>query len=122
MHLRTTKRLAEKYLDNCVDVYGHSKHQDCTPYIEFQPYVYSVYTEDDNPEAEYIFDYNTIVIYYKNIEDAEHLAQTIVHEYQHYLQSPSWMTRYYNMGYSYSDHPYEVAAFKAEENYMKIYV
>ena len=108
MHLRTTRRLAEKYLDKCVDVYGHSKHHDCTPYIEFQPYVHSVYTEDDNPEAEYIFDYNTIVIYYKNIEDAEHLAQTIVHEYQHYLQSPSWMTRYYNMGYSYSDHPYEI--------------
>ena len=121
MHLRTTRRLAEKYLDKCVDVYGHSKHHDCTPYIEFQPYVHSVYTEDDNPEAEYIFDYNTIVIYYKNIEDAEHLAQTIVHEYQHYLQSPSWMTRYYNMGYSYSDHPYEVAAFKAEENFMNIY-
>jgi len=120
MHLRTTKRLAEKYLDKCVEVYGHSKFHDCTPYLEFQPYVHSVYTEDDNPEAEYIFDYNTIVIYYKNIEDAKHLAQTIVHEYQHYLQSPSWMTRYYNMGYSYSDHPYEVAAFNAEKDWRLV--
>ena len=120
MHLRTTRRLSEKYLDRCIDIYGYSKFHNSTPYLEFQPYVHSVYTKDDNPEAEYIFDYNTIVIYYKNIQDAEHLAQTIVHEYQHYLQSPSWMTRYYNMGYNYSDHPYEVAAFKEESNFKMV--
>ena len=122
MHLRTTRRLAEKYLNNCEKVYGLSKFHDTTPYIEFQPYVHSVYTEDDNPIAEYIFDYNTIVIYYKNINSGEDLAQTIVHEYQHYLQSPSWMTRYYNMGYNYSDHPYEIAAFEEEKNYKKVLV
>ena len=120
MHLKTTKRLAEKYLDKCLEIYGYSNYHNCTPYLEFQPYVHSVYTEDDNPEAEYIFDYNSIVIYYKNIEDVEHLAQTIIHEYQHYLQSPSWMTRYYNMGYSYSDHPYEIAAFKAEKDWRLV--
>ena len=54
MHLRTTRKLAEKYLDKCIDVYGYSKHHDSTPYLEFQPYVHSVYTEDDNPIAEYI--------------------------------------------------------------------
>jgi len=122
MHLKVTKRLSKQYLDRCIDVYGYSKHHDTSPYLEFQPYVYSVYTEDDNPIAEYIFDYNTIVIYYKNINSAEDLAQTIVHEYQHYLQSPSWMTRYYNMGYNYSDHPYEIAAFEEEKNYKKVLV
>ena len=44
MHLRTTRRLAEKYLDKCIDVYGYSKHHDTTPYLEYQPYVHSVYT------------------------------------------------------------------------------
>ena len=122
MHLKVTKRLSKQYLDRCIDVYGYSKHHDTTPYLEFQPYVHSVYTEDDNPIAEYIFDYNTIVIYYKNINSAEDLAQTIVHEYQHYLQSPSWMTRYYNMGHNYSDHPYEIAAFEEEKNYKKVLV
>ena len=120
MHLRTTRRLADKYLKNCEKVYGLSKFHETTPYIEFQPYVHSVYTEDDNPIAEYIFDYNTIVIYYKNINSAEDLAQTIVHEYQHYLQSPSWMTRYYNMGHNYSDHPYEIAAFNEEKNFNRV--
>jgi|TARA_R110000823_G_scaffold278412_2_gene396840 hypothetical protein len=120
MHLKIVKRLSKQYLEKCIEVYGESKHHQTTPYIEYQPYVYSVYCKDDNPEAEYIFDYNTIVIYYKNIEDTEHLARTILHEYQHYLQSPSWMTRYYNMGHYYSDHPYEVAAFAEEENWRKI--
>ena len=55
---------------------------------------------------------NEITIYYKNIASLEELIRTIIHEYQHYLQSPSWMTRYYNMGYDYSDHPYELAAYK----------
>ena len=117
MHLRTTRRLAEKYLENCVKVYGESKYHESTPYLEFQPYVYSKYVEGDNPIAEYIFDYNTIVIYYKNIESAKDLAQTIVHEYQHYLQSPSWFKRYYNMGHDYVSHPYEKEAISYEKDY-----
>ena len=120
MHLRTTKRLSKEILDKCIDVYGYSKHHDCTPYLEFQPTLHSIYTEEDNTEAEYIHDYNTIVIYYKHIRDAQHLAETIVHEYQHYIQSPSWYTRYYNMGYDYSDHPYEVAAFAAEKDWRLV--
>jgi len=120
MHLRTAKRLANQYLDKCTEVYGYSKHHETTPYIEFQPYLYSVYTKEDHTEAEYIHDYNTIVIYYKQIKDAEHLARSIVHEYQHYIQSPSWYTRYYNMGHNYSDHPYELAAYAEEENWRKV--
>ena len=55
------------------------------------------------------------------MKDAKHLAKSIIHEYQHYLQSPSWYTRYYSMGYNYSDHPYEIAAYKEEKNYRKVY-
>ena len=121
MHLRTAKRLANQYLDKCTEVYGYSKHHETTPYLEFQPHLYSVYTKEDHTEAEYIHDYNTIVIYYKRMKDARHLAKSIIHEYQHYLQSPSWYTRYYSMGYNYSDHPYEIAAYKEEKNYRKVY-
>jgi|TARA_B100000085_G_scaffold28301_1_gene23403 hypothetical protein len=121
MHLRTTRRLAEKYLEKCVEVYGYSKHHETTPYLEFWPHLFSVYTKEDHTEAEYIHDYNTIVIYYKQMKDAKHLAKSIIHEYQHYLQSPSWYTRYYNMGHNYSDHPYELAAYKEEKNYKKVY-
>ena len=54
------------------------------------------------------------------MEDEKHLAETIIHEYQHYLQSPSWYTRYYSMGYRYDNHPYEIAAFKEESNYQMV--
>ena len=47
----------------------------------------------------------------------EHIIQTLVHEYQHYLQSPSWFKRYYDMGYGYNDHPYEVQAYAEEKNW-----
>jgi len=130
MHLRTAKRLAEKYFKKCEEIYGYSKFYETTPYLDFEKSIYSRYSginaydtaceEDDTPEAEYDFIHNVIVIYYRNIKDAKHLAQTIIHEYQHYLQSPTWMTRYYNMGHCYSDHPYEIAAYKEEENYKMI--
>ena len=68
------------------------------------------------PDAEYDNITNSIVVYYPKVEDAKHLAEIIIHEYQHYLQSPSWMTRYYRMGYRYDNHPYEVAALKEEKN------
>lgn len=120
MHLKVTKRLSKVILEKCVKVYGFSKFHDTTPYLEFVPLLSSKYTGEDATQAEYIFDDNTIVIYYKHMEDAEHLARTIVHEYQHYLQSPSWMTRYYNMGHYYSDHPYELAAYAEEDNWKQV--
>jgi len=120
MHLAKAKRLSEKYLKKIEEVYGLSKFHECSPYIDFEPYLFSKYTGEDHTEAEYVHDYNTIVLYYRQIRDEKHLAQTLIHEYQHYLQSPSWYTRYYNMGHYYSDHPYEVAAFKAENNFKEI--
>lgn len=120
MHLRTAKRLSKKILDRVVEHYGLSKFQECSPYIEFEPTLKSKYTGDDDTQAEWLHDYNTIVIYYKHMKDEKHLAETIIHEYQHYLQSPSWYTRYYSMGYRYDNHPYEIAAFNEEKNYANI--
>tara|TARA_R110000737_G_scaffold348608_2_gene382873 strand:+ start:195 stop:578 length:384 start_codon:yes stop_codon:yes gene_type:complete len=120
MHLRKAKRLAKVYLDKCVEVYGLSKFHDSSPYIDFESSLYSKYTKDDDTQAEWLHDYNTIVIYYKHMTDEKHLAQTIIHEYQHYLQSPSWYQRYYTMGYRYDNHPYEIAAFKEENNWKSV--
>jgi hypothetical protein len=98
--------------------YGESKHQKSTPYIVFED---SPYDDADDKDliGEYCSMMNEIVVYWKNIPSSEVLIRTMVHEYQHYLQSPSWMTRYYNMGYGYNDHPYEVQAYNEEENWVK---
>jgi len=74
---------------------------------------------EQSPDAEYCSMENAIFIYYPKMKSKKHLIETLVHEYQHYLQSPSWMKRYYNMGYNYNDHPYEVAAYDEEKNWKK---
>mgnify|MGYP000697532301 CR=1 FL=1 len=105
----------ESYYEEVEKIYGHSKHHSNTPYIHLS---------DDTSEeikGEYCYILNEIVLYYKNIGSIEELIRTLIHEYQHYLQSPSWMTRYYKMGYDYNNHPYEIEANKEEENWIKIW-
>ena len=105
--------------------YGYSKFTpECTPYVELHHNIYARYSgdaeaqgEEDKCHAEYDRIDNSIVIYYPQMKDRKHIIQTLVHEYQHYLQSPSWMKRYYDMGYGYNNHPYEVAAYSEEKNY-----
>tara|TARA_B100000470_G_C19498304_1_gene261920 strand:+ start:144 stop:512 length:369 start_codon:yes stop_codon:yes gene_type:complete len=102
--------------DDVVKYYGYSKYQNTTPFIEIEDSPYSD-ADDPNLIGEYCNLNNSLIVYWKNIKSKEQLIRTIVHEYKHYLQSPSWMTRYYNMGYNYSDHPYEVEAYNEEENW-----
>ena len=104
--------------------YGFSKFQECTPYVELHRNIYEKYSgvkgmkgDEDGCHAEYCSDMNEITVYYPNMKSRKHVIETLVHEYQHYLQSPSWMKRYYTMGYTYDNHPYEVAATKAEKGY-----
>ena len=106
----------ETIFDDVVKYYGYSKYQNTTPFIEIEDSPYSD-ADDPNLIGEYCNLSNSLTVYWKNIKSKEQLIRTIVHEYKHYLQSPSWMTRYYNMGYNYSDHPYEVEAYNEEENW-----
>lgn len=104
--------------------YGVSKFQECTPYIELHKNIYEKYSgeegaqgEEDSCHAEYCSMLNEITVYWPQMKSRKMIVKTLVHEYQHHLQSPSWMKRYYNMGYRYDNHPYEVAATKAEKDY-----
>ena len=118
-------QIVEEVYPKIEKYYGYSKFTpECTPYIELHHNIYARYSgeedaqgEEDKCHAEYDRIDNSIVIYYPQMKDREHIIQTLVHEYQHYLQSPSWMKRYYDMGYRYDTHPYEVAAYAEEKNY-----
>lgn len=126
MQLEEIKVLAQNYLDNCIDKYGLSKFKECSPYLEFERSIYARLSGEEGmegeqmPDAEYDRITNSIVVYYPKVENEQHLAEIIVHEYQHYLQSPTWMARYYQMGYRYDNHPYEVAANNEEKNWLCI--
>lgn len=102
------------------EYYGYSKFHDSLPYllIEMSPY-----SDADEPNCfgEYDKDENDLVIYWKNIDSLETLIRTIIHEYQHYLQSPTWFTRHYRNGHGYNTHPYEIAATN-EENKWEYFI
>lgn len=115
---KKVEAVAQKYLDKIIETYGLSNHFDSEPYLVLEDKVYADGT-DKNLKGEFVSDFNEIIVYWKNIKTEEELIRTLVHEYTHYLQSPSWMTRYYNMGYDYSDHPYEVQAYMEEENWIE---
>jgi len=72
---------------------------------------------DDPAEAEFDRKTNKLFIYSDFNDSVEDVIRGVIHEYIHYLQSGSWMKRYYNMGYTYGNHPYEVDAKKAEEDW-----
>jgi hypothetical protein len=116
MKLIDIEKIINEVFPKVINHYGWSKHFDTTPHIMIED---SPYDDIDDPDSigEFCSMGNELVIYWKNIKSKEDLIRTIVHEYQHYLQSPIWMKRYYNMGYNYSDHPYEIAAYKEEENW-----
>jgi len=105
--------------------YGYSKHHECTPYVELHHNIYARLTGVEcaegecDPDAEFDRQENTIVIYWPKAQNKKWIIQTLIHEYHHYLQSPMWMKRYYNMGYEYDNHPYEVAATASESNWKK---
>lgn len=118
MEKQVVESLSKHYFEKIVEYYGDSKYQATTPYLSIED---SPFSEGDDEDliAEYINTVNEITVYWKNIKDEEALIRSLIHEYQHYLQSPSWMQRYYKQGYDYNNHPYEVAAYKEEENWHK---
>ena len=105
--------------------YGISKFQECTPYVELHRNIYEKYSGEEGMEgdengchAECCDMLNEITIYYPNMKDREMVIKSLVHEYQHHLQSPIWFKRYYTMGHDYISHPYEVEATNEEKNWV----
>ena len=73
---------------------------------------------EDPASAEFVRKDNMIYLYIDHLPDIEQLIRSLIHEYVHFLQSESWMKRYYKSGgYKYHNHPYEVKAKEEEENW-----
>ena len=109
------EKIGVEILDWCWDNLGASKfHSYVQPYLSFD--------EIDNEFlGEYTSSENEIVIYIDEINDLEELIKTIIHEYQHYLQSPSWYTRHWDRNLkNYFDHPYEAEAEEVANKYWKV--
>lgn len=92
MNVETMETIANQILMWCINKYGFSKHYgNVTVGLEVQhePDVgpKNTYGEFDSEEA-------TIYLYTKTNRTVRCLVNTVIHEYQHYLQSPIWLGRY----------------------------
>jgi hypothetical protein len=119
MTRKEIQQVTEEVYNKVIEKYGESKYHNYLPYVAIEDTPYSDEEVPKDLYGEYCSMLNEITLYWKNIPSLEVLIRTLVHEYQHYLQSPSWMKRYYTMGYNYNDHPYEVQAFNEEEKWME---
>jgi hypothetical protein len=111
--------IGEKVIDWCIDEFGLSKHYEHYPYIEID-----IDEEDYSLMGEFIGDNNEIIIYPKAMENMDDFVSTVIHEYTHYMQSPSWYTRYLNNltlnEVIKNKHPYEIQAEQiSTNNYIK---
>ena len=113
--------IANKAYPKIRDYYGSGKR--IFPPIEIHNNIYARLTgepdaEGEDPaEAEFDRKENKLFLYSDFINSTEDIIRGIIHEYVHFLQSGSWMKRYYKMGHDYFSHPYEISAKKEEEKW-----
>ena len=70
--------------------------------------------------GEFDEDQETIFINLATHNTTKQVIMTMLHEYCHYLQHPTWYTRYANK-YSYHDHPYEIQAWEFAEGHIHLF-
>ena len=125
MESKKILQIANKVYPNIRAYYGLGKKE--YPPIEVHKNIFARLSgepdmEGDDPaDAEFDRKENKLFIYSDFNNSVEDVIRGVIHEYIHYLQSGSWMKRYYSMGYTYGNHPYEIDAKKAEEDW-KLFV
>jgi hypothetical protein len=125
MESKKILQIANKVYPNIRAYYGLGKKE--YPPIEVHKNIFARLSgepdmEGDDPaDAEFDRKENKLFIYSDFNDSVEDVIRGVIHEYIHYLQSGSWMKRYYSMGYTYGNHPYEIDAKKAEEDW-KLFV
>ena len=101
--IKEFEHVGEKVINWCVGEFGLSKYHDRDPWLDFD-------NDDLKMMGEFDMIENRITVYTNEVKNINDLIETIIHEYVHYLQRPSWYTRYTNMGYEDERNPYEMIA------------
>tara|TARA_R100000005_G_C4983333_1_gene192408 strand:- start:8 stop:427 length:420 start_codon:yes stop_codon:yes gene_type:complete len=74
--------------------------------------------KNDNPYAEYDWDVKKIYLYKSAINNVEQIIRSLLHEHTHTMQNRKKFEKGYDSGkYTYANHPYEIAANKAEKRW-----
>ena len=67
--------------------------------------------------AEYDWSNNKIYLYTSRLHSAEDIIRALIHECVHSTQSKVIFDQYYKEGFTYDNHPYEIEARNAEEEW-----
>ena len=100
-----------------------SKDYNCDAKIEFHYNIYErlsgekVMNGEVCAHGEYDWSKNKIYLYTSRMKCEEDIIRSLIHECVHSTQSKLLFDIYYEFGYNYDTHPYEVKARNAEENW-----
>ena len=75
--------------------------------------------EQGNPDAQYDPHDNIIYLYSEETNTEEAIIRSLLHEHTHTLQDQKKFKEYYDEGATYQNHPFELEAQQAEENWKK---
>jgi len=75
--------------------------------------------EQGNPDAQYDPHDDIIYLYSEVTNTEEAIIRSLLHEHTHTLQDQVKFKQFYDEGATYQNHPFELEAQKAEENWKK---
>jgi len=105
MRKKQVEEICDSVIEWCVKNHGCSKFYDGLPIVEIE------FEEPRGIRAEYDSMNNLMTIYVRGNRSVKQLVKSVLHEYRHYLQSPTWLERYSTMYRRKQDkNPYEIDA------------
>ena len=102
-----------------------SEDYNCNAKIEYHYNIYERLSGEKGmsgevcAHAEYDWSENKIYIYTSKMNSEEDIIRSLIHECVHSTQSKLLFDIYYEFGYTYDTHPYEVKARNAEKNWKE---
>ena len=75
--------------------------------------------EQGNPDAQYDPHDDIIYLYSEETNTEEAIIRSLLHEHTHTLQDQAKFKQFYDEGATYQNHPFELEAQQAEENWKK---
>ena len=100
-----------------------SKDYNCDAKVELHKNIYERLSGEKGmngevyASGEYDWSTNKIYLYTSKMYNEEDILRSLIHECVHSTQSKLLFDIYYEFGYTYDTHPYEIKARNAEENW-----
>jgi len=102
-----------------------SKDYNCNAKVELHKNIYERLsgekgmTGEVHASGEYNWSKNKIYLYTSKLSNEESILRSLIHECVHSTQSKLLFDIYYEFGYNYDTHPYEIQARNAEKNWKE---